>query len=83
MIKTHLSLVLVDSFFCNIITATEKKLKQTVTILILVDGFLQYCSSALLCPSALVTILILVDGFLQSDIGKFDTMMYNESQSLF
>ena len=41
MIKTHLSLVLVDSFFCNIITATEKKLKQTVTILILIDGFLQ------------------------------------------
>ena len=28
--------------FCNIITATEKKLKQTVTILILIDGFLQY-----------------------------------------
>lgn len=42
MIKTHLSLVLVDSFFCNIITATEKKLKQTVTILILIDSFLQY-----------------------------------------
>ena len=42
MIKTHLSLVLIDGFFCNIITATEKKLKQTVTILILVDGFLQY-----------------------------------------
>ena len=42
MIKTHLSLVLVDSFFCNIITATEKKLKQTVTILILIDGFLQF-----------------------------------------
>lgn len=41
MIKTHLSLVLVDSFFCNIITATEKKLKQTVTIIILIDGFLQ------------------------------------------
>ena len=46
MIKTHLSLVLIDGFFCNIITATEKKLKQTVTILILVDGFLQSYSTA-------------------------------------
>lgn len=44
MIKTHLSLVLVDGFFAillQLLTATEKKLKQTVTILILIDSFLQ------------------------------------------
>ena len=29
--------------------------------------FCNNCSSALLCPSALVTILILIDGFLQSN----------------
>lgn len=41
MIKTHLSLVLVDSFFA--IHKTEEinmKVKE-VTILILIDGFLQ------------------------------------------
>ena len=33
---------------------------------------------AFLGGDIIVTILILIDGFLQSDIGKFDTMMYNE-----
>ena len=52
MIKTHLSLVLVDSFFA--IHKTEEinmKVKE-VTILILIDGFLQSVEEltiALLC----------------------------------
>ena len=36
-----------------------------VTILILIDGFLQYLTQILMSPTIKVTILILIDGFLQ------------------
>ena len=36
-----------------------------VTILILIDGFLQYNEYGIYEPVTLVTILILIDGFLQ------------------
>ena len=37
-----------------------------VTILILIDGFLQYMYVGVTTPLGIVTILILIDGFLQS-----------------
>ena len=37
-----------------------------VTILILIDGFLQFMKSNLIVSPIIVTILILIDGFLQS-----------------
>ena len=47
------------------ITAHEEKIIK-VTILILIDGFLQYLPKKTgLCKNAKVTILILIDGFLQ------------------
>ena len=42
-----------------------KRLYITVTILILIDGFLQYHNDNFLEKLLLVTILILIDGFLQ------------------
>ena len=39
---------------------------KLVTILILIDGFLQYNSKYVICNGKCVTILILIDGFLQS-----------------
>ena len=39
--------------------------KQSVTILILIDGFLQYTIDKILQSACNVTILILIDGFLQ------------------
>ena len=44
----------------------EKTEQQKVTILILVDGFLQFYSDGNTYEITPVTILILVDGFLQS-----------------
>ena len=38
---------------------------NVVTILILIDGFLQYSFEVVYYPPWLVTILILIDGFLQ------------------
>ena len=40
-----------------------------VTILILIDGFLQYCRKVSIFEYEDVTILILIDGFLQYKIG--------------
>ena len=39
-----------------------------VTILILIDGFLQYSSNCLKVAYTYVTILILIDGFLQLEL---------------
>ena len=39
--------------------------KKYVTILILIDGFLQYCNLGVHNMYTKVTILILIDGFLQ------------------
>ena len=52
--------------FCNIATDNTKKNGKKVTILILIDGFLQYTDSVLANCNITVTILILIDGFLQS-----------------
>ena len=54
-----------------------------VTILILVDGFLQYKFATELIKANSVTILILVDGFLQCSKEDKSIKTYNLSQSLF
>ena len=51
------------SAIIEVITETEKA--QRVTILILIDGFLQYVNNYELDTEDVVTILILIDGFLQ------------------
>ena len=51
--------------FCNPEAIKGHCNVQKVTILILVDGFLQYCKTELYLDEEIVTILILVDGFLQ------------------
>ena len=56
---------------------------QTVTILILVDGFLQFQLILHRILDTLVTILILVDGFLQYRVSKTYKDFPELSQSLF
>ena len=51
--------------FCNMELFKDGKYVIEVTILILVDGFLQYNCKANKKEEIYVTILILVDGFLQ------------------
>ena len=51
--------------FCNIKTGSSTKHKKKVTILILIDGFLQCEECDELQAAGIVTILILIDGFLQ------------------
>ena len=54
---------------------------KNVTILILIDGFLQYRYNLLKTSEYIVTILILIDGFLQYK-KQYDLLYTNESQSL-
>ena len=69
--------------FCNI----EKWLKyyghDDVTILILIDGFLQLASHWGVTYLLRVTILILIDGFLQYVKDKMIARNWKKSQSLF
>ncbi len=69
--------------FCNLTKAERKSLNNIVTILILIDGFLQsekYKSKDLcIC----VTILILIDGFLQLSTPLGMVHHKAKSQSLF
>ena len=69
--------------FCNDKEIKTYDLLKTVTILILIDGFLQYkaCSEWDRLPK--VTILILIDGFLQllTPLGMVHHKV--KSQSLF
>ena len=51
--------------FCNADKYETKKQMRNVTILILIDGFLQYCYAKKAPNTYKVTILILIDGFLQ------------------
>ena len=51
--------------FCNIRVDDEKILECNVTILILIDGFLQSKKVLVNTDVIDVTILILIDGFLQ------------------
>ena len=55
--------------FCNLETLKVSKLETSVTILILIDGFLQCSFSYTSNKYLFVTILILIDGFLQSRGG--------------
>ena len=51
--------------FCNKLSDLNFKSDVFVTILILIDGFLQYKKHCLVLSHTKVTILILIDGFLQ------------------
>ena len=53
-----------------------------VTILILIDGFLQYRQEKVSKEDKIVTILILIDGFLQYNYHRVKNN-YDRSQSLF
>ena len=68
--------------FCNMTEQYSIKNTCVVTILILVDGFLQYIIPASYYTSIWVTILILVDGFLQL-LKMIDIKNLKVSQSLF
>ena len=58
--------------FCNKTNKEKKSYDLLVTILILIDGFLQYNSRTTgRIPTRRVTILILIDGFLQFDLDAF------------
>ena len=69
--------------FCNIKYASPTIFGRVVTILILIDGFLQFCYVVAVGVAVFVTILILIDGFLQYEVSykvEFDNFT---SQSLF
>ena len=51
--------------FCNMVCENGEAPEAVVTILILIDGFLQYTTKVQSVAGSLVTILILIDGFLQ------------------
>ena len=51
--------------FCNMKTTLKNNKEIKVTILILIDGFLQFPNTFFNDPVDGVTILILIDGFLQ------------------
>ena len=68
--------------FCNKVKGGENIETWNVTILILVDGFLQYQGITYIGNNEFVTILILVDGFLQSTHHK-NNKFWETSQSLF
>ena len=70
-------------WFSAIICITPKATYFNVTILILVDGFLQCVKMNLNEFKAYVTILILVDGFLQYGIPFIEIFNKRMSQSLF
>ena len=57
--------------------------KKEVTILILIDGFLQFRFNCFTNYNWWVTILILIDGFLQYKVIKMFNVKKEESQSLF
>ena len=70
--------------FCNIVMQKKHRTLIRVTILILVDGFLQYrVRSNFVIKNKIVTILILVDGFLQCYKSDIITDTLEQSQSLF
>ena len=63
--------------FCNIISLFKRYNKILVTILILIDGFLQFRYRFRSFRLQYVTILILIDGFLQYSDIKF--IRFNEA----
>ena len=60
--------------FCNKTAINEYKYLVEVTILILIDGFLQYVYNRVYFTKNKVTILILIDGFLQSKNVKMKVL---------
>ena len=58
-------------------------MENIVTILILVDGFLQYHNYSILFHVLNVTILILVDGFLQYNKEKTEYNLLNSHNPYF
>ena len=69
--------------FCNTNNSRKTRAKRDVTILILIDGFLQYKEVKSYNLLDTVTILILIDGFLQLTNRLVDKKKYCTSQSLF
>ena len=69
--------------FCNDELDLINKCGGYVTILILIDGFLQYFLQQLVRIQDFVTILILIDGFLQLNIRNKKLRRMDMSQSLF
>ena len=69
--------------FCNITSDNLLSEADFVTILILIDGFLQYKTDSIAVYDTDVTILILIDGFLQSNDWDTVIIAYARSQSLF
>ena len=63
--------------FCNTGRGNKGKNKKNVTILILIDGFLQYEKIIDCLKHGIVTILILIDGFLQFDYDTDKLLFYN------
>ena len=57
--------------------------RRIVTILILIDGFLQYRKISWKNSWSRVTILILIDGFLQYDIGDWFEFIVNRHNPYF
>ena len=69
--------------FCNKNDEIEEFNGIFVTILILVDGFLQLNVEMISFISRLVTILILVDGFLQYHNEEMDELQINSHNPYF
>ena len=69
--------------FCNILVSKDNLTKVRVTILILIDGFLQFHALFVCVTEKAVTILILIDGFLQSLVDEMHEYTRELSQSLF
>ena len=69
--------------FCNIIGGQFYYNACGVTILILIDGFLQYNAELKIDKYGNVTILILIDGFLQYHTVDSLVKPCTQSQSLF
>ena len=69
--------------FCNVVNMELWYFEQIVTILILIDGFLQCLSDKLVDKAKNVTILILIDGFLQCGYIISQWSPLKQSQSLF
>ena len=69
--------------FCNSDKKTTFAHEYVVTILILIDGFLQYAEILYKESTIQVTILILIDGFLQLEKTKVIVLLCTMSQSLF
>ena len=69
--------------FCNEVFIKLDDMVVEVTILILIDGFLQFIFLSMNMLLRDVTILILIDGFLQCVGGSIMSLFNNKSQSLF